>query len=42
MTIYPSFDAGYTMAKDDCISVAVNCRQPWAHIIPMMPVSAAE
>ncbi len=37
MTIYPSFDAGYTMSKKDCISVAVDCRQPWAHIMPMMP-----
>jgi ribulose-bisphosphate carboxylase large chain len=36
MTIYPSFDAGYTMSKKDCISVAVDCRQPWAHIMPMM------
>jgi len=37
MAIYPSFDAGYTMSKEDCISVAVNCRQPWAPIMPMMP-----
>jgi len=37
MAIYPSFNAGYTMSKEDCISVAVNCRQPWAHVVPMMP-----
>jgi ribulose-bisphosphate carboxylase large chain len=37
MTIYPSFDVGYTISKEDCISVAVNSRQPWAHIMPMMP-----
>ena len=35
MTIYPSFDAGYTMSKETA-SVAVDCRQPWAHIMPMM------
>ena len=37
MTIYPSFDVGYTISKEDCISVAVNSRQPWGHIMPMMP-----
>ena len=37
MTIYPSFDVGYTMSEEDCLSVAVNCRQPWAHIMPTMP-----
>jgi ribulose-bisphosphate carboxylase large chain len=37
MTIYPSFDAGYLMSKDDCVSVAVSCRQSWDHILPTMP-----
>ena len=37
MTIYPSFDVGYPISKEDCISVAVNSRQPWGDIIPMMP-----
>jgi ribulose-bisphosphate carboxylase large chain len=37
MTIYPSFDAGYLMSKEDCVSVATNCRQPWSDILPTMP-----
>lgn len=37
MSIYPSFDTGYVMSKDDCISVAVNCRQSWNNILPTMP-----
>ena len=37
LTIYPSFDAGYLMSKDDCRSVAANCRQSWDHILPTMP-----
>jgi ribulose-bisphosphate carboxylase large chain len=37
LTIYPSFDAGYLMSKDDCRSVAVTCRQPWDHILPTIP-----
>ena len=37
LTIYPSFDAGYLMSKDDCRSVAVTCRQPWDHILPAIP-----
>jgi ribulose-bisphosphate carboxylase large chain len=37
MSIYPSFDTGYVMSKDDCVSVAVSCRQSWDHILPTMP-----
>jgi len=37
LTIYPSFDAGYRMSKEECISVAVNSRQPWAHLLSTMP-----
>ena len=37
MSIYPSFDSGYAMSKDDCVSVAVSCRQSWDHIPPTMP-----
>ena len=37
LTIYPSFDAGYLMSKEDCISVAISCRQPWEHLLPTMP-----
>jgi ribulose-bisphosphate carboxylase large chain len=37
MVIYPGFDAGYLMSKDDCISVAACCRQPWGHLLPSMP-----
>ena len=37
MTIYPSFDAGYLMSKDDCVAVAVSCRQSWDHLLPTMP-----
>jgi ribulose-bisphosphate carboxylase large chain len=37
MTIYPSFDAGYFMSKEDCVSVAASCRQPWGHLLPTMP-----
>jgi ribulose-bisphosphate carboxylase large chain len=37
MTICPSFDAGYAMSKDDCLSVAETCRQPWGHLLSTMP-----
>lgn len=37
MTIYPSFDSGYRMSREDCVSVALSCRQPWNHILPTMP-----
>jgi ribulose-bisphosphate carboxylase large chain len=37
MTIYPSFDAGYCMSKDDCASVAVTCQRSWDHLLPTMP-----
>jgi len=37
MTIYPSFDAGYLMSKEDCVAVAVSCRQSWDHLLPTMP-----
>jgi ribulose-bisphosphate carboxylase large chain len=37
MTIYPSFDSGYLMSREDCVSVALSCRQPWNHILPTMP-----
>lgn len=37
MSIYPSFDSGYVMSKEDCVSVAVSCRQSWGHILPTMP-----
>lgn len=25
------------MSKDDCVSVAISCRQPWNHLLPTMP-----
>lgn len=37
MTIYPSFDAGYLMSTEDCVSVAASCRQPWGHLLSTMP-----
>jgi ribulose-bisphosphate carboxylase large chain len=37
LTIYPSFDAGYVMSKEECCSVAANCRQLWGHVLPTMP-----
>jgi ribulose-bisphosphate carboxylase large chain len=37
MAIYPGFDGGYLMPKDDCLSVAATCRQPWDHLLPTMP-----
>jgi ribulose-bisphosphate carboxylase large chain len=37
MAICPSFDAGYLMSKEDCMSVAASCRQPWGHLLPAMP-----
>jgi len=37
LSIYPTFDAGYLMSKDDCVSVAISCRQPWGHLLPTMP-----
>src|SRR5262245_10662326 len=37
VTIYPSFEAGYLMSKNDCVSVAVSCRQSWDHLLPTMP-----
>jgi ribulose-bisphosphate carboxylase large chain len=37
MTIYPSFGADYLMSKDECVSVAVSCRQSWDHLLPTMP-----
>ena len=37
MSISPSFDTGYVMSKDDCVSVAVGCRRSWDHIRPTMP-----
>lgn len=37
MAIYPSFDAGYNMPRNACVSVAVNCRQAWDHVRPSMP-----
>jgi len=37
MTIYPSFDAGYLMSKEECLAVAVSCRQSWDHLLPTMP-----
>ena len=37
LSIYPGFDTGYFMTKEDCVSVAVSCRQPWDHVLPAMP-----
>jgi ribulose-bisphosphate carboxylase large chain len=37
LTIYPRFDAGYSMSRDACVSVAATCRQPWYHLMPTMP-----
>ncbi|HKY72840.1 MAG TPA: RuBisCO large subunit C-terminal-like domain-containing protein [Nitrospira sp.] len=37
MTIYPSYDSGYLMSREDCVSVALSCRQPWGHLLPTMP-----
>ena len=37
MAIYPGFGGDYVMSKDDCASVAVNCRKPWGTIRPAMP-----
>jgi ribulose-bisphosphate carboxylase large chain len=37
MSIYPSFDADYLLSKEDCVSVAESCRQPWGPISPTMP-----
>ncbi|HKT36027.1 MAG TPA: RuBisCO large subunit C-terminal-like domain-containing protein [Nitrospira sp.] len=37
LTIYPRFDAGYLMSKEECQIVAANSRQPWEHIQPTMP-----
>lgn len=37
LSVYPSFDTGYFMTKEDCVSVAVSCRQPWDHVLPVMP-----
>lgn len=40
ITIYPSYGAGYTMTKEDCLAVAVACRSPWHHIRPLVPTAA--
>ncbi|HET7909801.1 MAG TPA: RuBisCO large subunit C-terminal-like domain-containing protein [Nitrospira sp.] len=37
MAIYPSFGAGYSMSRNACVAVAVNCRQAWHHVGPCMP-----
>jgi S-methyl-5-thioribulose 1-phosphate isomerase len=37
MTIYPGFDSGYMMSREDCASVALSCRQPWGRLLPVMP-----
>ena len=37
ITIYPSFDSGYPMSREDCIAVADSCRQPWEQVRPTMP-----
>jgi ribulose-bisphosphate carboxylase large chain len=37
MTIYPAFDAGYRMTKDECMAVAANCTKSWGHLLPTMP-----
>jgi S-methyl-5-thioribulose 1-phosphate isomerase len=37
LTIYPSFDSGYLMSREDCVSVALSCREPWSHLLPTMP-----
>ena len=37
LSVYPAFEAGYLMSKDDCVSVAAGCRQRWAHLLPVMP-----
>lgn len=37
MTIYPWFDGGYLISKDDCVDVAASSRRPWDHLLPAMP-----
>ena len=37
LSVYPAFEAGYLMSKDDCVAVAGGCRQRWAHLLPVMP-----
>ena len=37
LSVYPAFQAGYLMSKDDCVTVAAGCRQRWAHLLPVMP-----
>ena len=37
MTVYPGFDAGYVMSKEDCVFVAMHCRQACEPLLPTMP-----
>ncbi len=37
MTIYPGFDGGYLMSKNDGLDVAASSRQPWDHLLPAIP-----
>jgi ribulose-bisphosphate carboxylase large chain len=37
LSVFPAFDSGYRISKDDCIDVAAGCRQPWHHLVPVMP-----
>ena len=37
LSLYPAFDAGYLMSKQECLAVAAGCRQHWDHLLPAMP-----
>jgi ribulose-bisphosphate carboxylase large chain len=37
LSVYPAFDAGYSTSKEDCLDVAVACRQRWGHLLAVTP-----
>ena len=37
LSIYPAFGSGYPVSEDECVAVAISCRQAWGHMKPMMP-----
>ena len=40
VSIYPSYDSGYAMTKDECVAVAEACRSPWDRVRPTVPSAA--
>ncbi len=40
VSIYPSYDASFSMGRDDCRDIAEAARRPWGHLKPMFPTGA--